>query len=224
MNDRIHPLARLIAAFARGLSGVQICWQGCVPEPRQRIYFANHTSHLDFVVLWSALPVELRARTRPVAAKDYWQAGFRSFLARRVFRAVLVERGAAARSARDEHSDDEHSHAKGFAVIEQLTEAIGQRDSLIFFPEGTRGTGETVGEFKSGLYHLAKRRPDVELIPAYLENLNRILPKGEIFPVPLVSILTFGAPIRVEEGEHKHDFLERARNSVSNLRKKGDAE
>jgi len=221
MSHKIHPLARVIAAFARGLSGVQVRWQGCVPEPRQRIYFANHSSHLDFVVLWSALPVELRARTRPVAAKDYWQAGFRSFLAQRVFRAVLVERGAAARSARDEHSDEEHLHAKGFGVIEQLAEAMGEGDSLIFFPEGTRGTGETVGEFKSGLYHLAKHRPDVELIPAYLENLNRILPKGEIFPVPLVSVLTFGAPIAVGKGENKHEFLERARNAVTSLRRKG---
>jgi len=218
MSDKIHPLARIIAAFARGLSGVQIRWQGCAPEMRQRIYFANHTSHLDFVVLWSALPVALRSRTRPVAAKDYWQAGFRSYLAQRVFRAVLVERGAAARAA---HED--HSQGTGFAVIDQLAEAIGERDSLIFFPEGTRGTGETLGEFKSGLYHLAKRRPDVELIPAYLENLNRILPKGEIFPVPLVSILTFGAPIRVEDGENKHDFLGRARDAVISLRRKGQA-
>jgi 1-acyl-sn-glycerol-3-phosphate acyltransferase len=219
MSDKIHPLARIIAAFARGLSGVQIRWQGCAPEMRQRIYFANHTSHLDFVVLWSALPVALRAHTRPVAAKDYWQNGFRSFLAQRVFRAVLVERGAAARAAQEEHS-----HATGFGVIEQLAEAMGENDSLIFFPEGTRGSGETVGEFKSGLYHLARRRPDVELIPVYLENLNRILPKGEILPAPLLSVLTFGAPLRVEEGESKHDFLARARNAVCSLQRKGRLE
>jgi 1-acyl-sn-glycerol-3-phosphate acyltransferase len=218
MSANIHPLARLIAALGRGLSGVQVRWQGCAPEPQQRIYFANHTSHLDFVVLWSALPKELRARTRPVAAKDYWQAGFRAYLAERVFRAVLVERGVAARTPHEEHQ-----HASGFAVIDQLAEAMGERDSLIFFPEGTRGSGETVGEFKSGLYHLAKRRPDVELIPAYLENLNRILPKGEILPAPLVSMLTFGAPICVEEGESKHAFLARARDVVCSLQQKGRA-
>lgn len=223
MNGKIHPLAWVIAAFARGLSGVQVRWLGCVPEPTQRIYFANHTSHLDFVVLWSALPVELRARTRPVAAKDYWQTGFRSFLAQRVFRAVLVERGAAARAAHNEDAHEENSQAAGFAVIERLAQAMGERDSLIFFPEGTRGSGETVGEFKSGLYHLAKRRRDVELIPAYLENLNRILPKGEILPVPLASTLTFGPPIRVEEDESKREFLERAKAAVMALRRKGAA-
>lgn len=218
MSANVHPLANVIAWAARMLSGVQVRWQGCAPEAKQRIYFANHTSHLDFVVLWSALPRELRAQTRPVAAKDYWEHGFKNFLAEKVFRAVLVQRGAASRAA-----SEEHARAAGFAVIEQLAEAMGKEDSLIFFPEGTRGTGETVGPFKSGLYHLAVRRPDVELIPAYLENLNRILPKGEIVPVPLVSVLTFGEPIRVNEGEHKHEFLERAREAVVSLRRKGSA-
>jgi len=47
------------------------------------------------------------------------------------------------------------------------------------------------------------RRPDVELVPAYLENMNRILPKGEVLPVPMLSLLTFGKPLQVEPGEEK---------------------
>lgn len=218
MKSRVHPLAWFLAALARGLSGVQVRWQGCAPEDRQRIYFANHTSHLDSLVLWSALPGEMRAKTRPVAAKDYWETGFRRYLAERVFRAVLVERGATSRAAHEEPA-----HGGRFGVIEQLTEALGENDSLIFFPEGTRGSGESVAEFKSGLYHLAKRRPEVELVPAYLENLNRILPKGEVLLVPLLSTLTFGDPIRLEEGEHKPEFLVRARNALCALRRKGSA-
>ena len=216
MSARVHPLAGLIASFGRLVSGVQVRWAGCRPEPRQRIYFANHTSHLDFVVLWSALPEELRAVTRPVAAKDYWEKGVKSYIALRVFRAVLVERGAAGRVAA--HQEGEK---RGPAVIEQFAEALGTTDSLILFPEGTRGTGEEVAEFRSGLYHLAKRRPDVELVPAYLENLNRILPKGEIFPVPLLSLLTFGEPMGITEGETKGDFLSRARTAVCKLRRGG---
>ena len=215
MSRPVHPLAGAIASFGRLVSGVQVRWAGCKPELRQRIYFANHTSHLDFVVLWSALPEELRARTRPVAAKDYWENGVRAYLALRVFRAVLVERGAAARAVMREEAEG------GGTVIEHLAEAMGTTDSLILFPEGTRGTGEEVARFKSGLYHLTRRRPDVELVPAYLENLNRILPKGEILPVPLLSVLTFGEPFQAADGEEKHAFLARAREAVCRLRRGG---
>jgi len=216
MSTWVHPLGGLLAALARGISGVQVRWGGCQPERRQRIYFANHTSHLDFVVLWSALPSEVRARTRPVAAKDYWDHGVKAYLARRVFRAVLVQRGVAAQAA-----NAEEAHAAGRAITEQLAEALGETDSLILFPEGTRGTGETVAPFRSGLFHLAKRKPDVELVPAYLENLNRVLPKGEVLPVPMISMLTFGEPLRVAGSESKDEFLERARDAVCALRRRG---
>jgi 1-acyl-sn-glycerol-3-phosphate acyltransferase len=216
MTNHAHPLASLIAGCARWISGVQIRWVGCQPSFHQRIYFANHSSHLDFVVLWSALPAELRARTRPVAAKDYWERGFRRFLAVRVFRAVLLERGAAARAA-----SRENGQLAAYKIIDDLAESMGTTDSLILFPEGTRGTGEEVARFRSGLYYLTLQRPDVELIPAYLENLNRILPKGEFLPVPLLSVLTFGAPIHVNPGEEKRAFLERARQAVCALRRGG---
>jgi 1-acyl-sn-glycerol-3-phosphate acyltransferase len=214
MSNRIHPLASVIAAVARGISGVQVRWQGCRPDVRQRIYFANHTSHLDFVVLWSALPGEVRARARPVAAKDYWESGMRAYLAQNVFRAVLVQRGAR-------ESTPEQARAEAAAMINWLAEAMGETESLIFFPEGTRGSGETMAPFRSGLYYLAKKRPDVELVPVYLENLYRILPKGEVLPVPLVSLLTFGEPMQLGDGEEKRAFLDRASAAVSALRRKG---
>ena len=94
MNDRIHPFASLLAAVARGITGVQVQWAGCEPDEKQRIYFANHTSHLDFVVLWSALPSDLRVHTRPVAAQDYWESSaLRRYMVSNVFNAVMVQRG-----------------------------------------------------------------------------------------------------------------------------------
>ena len=217
MSEGIHPIASLLASVARGISGVQPQWAGCAPDARQRIYFANHTSHLDFVVLWSALPSEIRACTRPVAAKDYWdETSLRRYLAEKVFKAVLVERGAMAKA-----KTPEEARFVGRHLIEVLAGALGTTHSLILFPEGTRGTGEKIGEFRAGLYHLAVRRPDVELIPAYLDNLNRILPKGEFLPVPMLSLLTFGRPMQLEPGEEKDAFLERAREAVSSLRRIG---
>jgi len=219
MSEHIHPIASLLAAVARGVSGVQVQWAGCEPSERQRIYFANHTSHLDFVVLWSALPSYIRARTRPVAAKDYWdETWLRRYVAENVFKAVLVERGVVSKTR-----SPEEAKFVSRTLIEDMAAALGQTSSLIIFPEGTRGTGEKVGEFRAGLYHLATRRPDVELVPAYLENMNRILPKGEFLPVPMLSLLTFGKPIQAEPGEEKDAFLERSREAVSALRRIGPA-
>ena len=138
MSRGVHPLAGLIAAGARGVSGVPVRWVGCKPEVKQRIYFANHTSHLDFVVLWSALPGKARERTRPVAAKDYWNSGIRAYLAQKVFRAALIHRRSASQTA-----SSESSIAEARMLIDQLTDAMGETDSLIIFPEGTRGTGES---------------------------------------------------------------------------------
>jgi len=212
---RRHPLAGMIAAMtaaaARLVSGVQVRWVDSEPDPRQAVYFANHSSHLDFVVLWSSLPAEVRALTRPVAAQDYWNTGLRRALAVNVFRAVLVARHAGQSAAHDVSADP-------LLAIEHMLEAMGDTGSLILFPEGTRGAGEEVAAFKSGLYYLCRQRPGLRLIPAYLHNLNRILPKGEFLPVPFISKLTFGPALALAAGEDKRAFLARAREAVCSLR------
>ena len=179
------------------------------------MYFANHTSHLDALVLWAALRPDARALTRPVAARDYWLAGpLRRHLATRVFDAVLVERrhGCSTTSATD-GPPARHPLAPLLDALEN------RQNSLIFFPEGTRGSNSEPAPFKSGLHCLARARPDVEFIPVLIDNMNRILPKGELLPVPLLGGLSFGAPVRLHPGEEKADFLARARRAVSGLRR-----
>ncbi len=200
-----RAIAAGVVGLARILAGGSVRCLECEFDLRQRIYFANHTSHLDFVLVWSALPRSLRALTRPVAAKDYWdRAGLRRYLVVNVFNAVLVERDRAAATRNP---------------IEILLEGLGERHSLIIFPEGTRGNGLQLGPFRSGLYRLGKARPDVELVPVYIDNLNRVLPKGEFVPVPMLASVSFGAPMRVEDGEEKDAFLERARSAILELRR-----
>lgn len=195
---------RLTVGVLHLLTGVTGHWRGCAPEAKQRIYFANHSSNLDGPALWAALPAPLRALTRPVAARDYWQANrLRRHFAEDVFNALLIERKAP--TARDN-------------PIEQMLTALGDRHSLILFPEGGRFGGPDPVEFKSGLYHLARKRPDLELIPVLLDNLNRVLPKGDLLPVPLIASATFGAPVRLEPGEPRDAFLSRARAAVIALR------
>lgn len=193
----------ILALIARILSGASTRWIDCQPDTCQRVYFANHTSHLDALVLWSSLPREIRALTRPVAAKDYWSKGaIRRHLAKS-FNALLIDRKAIK------------VHQ---SPVDLMIREIGEKHSLIVFPEGSRNTEALMGEFKSGLYYLSKKRPDLELVPVYIDNLNRVLPRGEFLPVPLLSCITFGAPIWLETGESKIEFLKRARDSVRRLK------
>jgi 1-acyl-sn-glycerol-3-phosphate acyltransferase len=182
------------------LVGAYPRWEGCLPSGAQRIYFANHTSHIDTLAIWSALPAALRATTRPVAAKDYWnKGGLRRHLAIGVLNAVLIER-----SREDRQGDP----------LQPLRETLEHGQSLIIFPEGTRGSESLPGGFKSGLFNLAQRFPEVELVPVYLENLHRAMPKGTILPIPLICTIHFGAPLQRVSNESKGAFLERARGSV----------
>lgn len=196
-------VGRSIITAARVVSGYTVRWIDCQPDTCQRIYFANHTSHLDAVVLWSALPTDIRNLTRPVAAKDYWdKTAWKRFLARS-FNALLIDR----KQIKVHQSP-----------VDLMIKEIGDVHSLIVFPEGGRGDDGTMGEFKSGIYYLAKKRPDLELVPVYMENLNRILPRGEFMPVPLLSSISIGHPIWLETGEPKVDFLRRAREAVRSLK------
>jgi 1-acyl-sn-glycerol-3-phosphate acyltransferase len=194
----------ILALIARILSGASVRWIDCQPDTCQRVYFANHTSHLDAIVLWSSLPPSVRNHTRPVAAKDYWTKGkVRRYMATQVFNALLIDR------------TEIKVHQ---SPVDLMLKEMGQRFSLIVFPEGGRTSGPDVGEFKSGLYYLCKKRPELELIPVYIDNMNRILPRGEILPVPLLSCITFGPPMWLEAGEPKAEFLNRAREAVRRLK------
>jgi 1-acyl-sn-glycerol-3-phosphate acyltransferase len=203
-------IASMLATAAQIVAGSTVRWAGCGPTDEQRIYIANHSSHLDFIVLWSYLPPSLRRRTRPVAARDYWtRDGIRRYLAAHVFNAVLIDRVAPPGTPAGQ---------LGRQAIDQMVEALAGQYSLILFPEGTRGAGEDLASFRSGLFHLCRAKPEIEVVPVYLENLNRILPKGHLLPVPMLSRITFGAPLRLQPDESKETFLERARQSVRTLR------
>jgi 1-acyl-sn-glycerol-3-phosphate acyltransferase len=200
-------LAKLMSYFLLGLirvlTGAQARWTGCPPKAEQRIYFANHQSHADLVMIWAALPHDLRNITRPIAAKDYWtQSPFKKWITTEVFNAIYVNR---------ERTDDQDP-------LEPLIQALDNGDSIVLFPEGTRGNAEEPQPFKAGLYNLAKKFPNVVLVPAWINNIQRVMPKGEVVPVPVLCSVTFGVPIRLEEGEERRPFLDRARACVLALR------
>ena len=242
--------AAAMATGVRLVCGVVPQWR-CDPDATsQRIYFANHSSHLDFVVIWSALTPRMRAHARPVAGRDYWERdSLRRYLARDLFHAVLIDRPATPKPSLTNgeggsQTQTAESRSRGAfgsgdpgnrisasqclggpsgdpcasarAAVERMADAMGERDSLILFPEGTRSTNGDVGPFKSGLYHLSRLRPDAELIPVQVDNLNRILPKGEMLPVPMLSRVVFGPSVR-PAAEDKQDFLNAARDALLRL-------
>ncbi|MEN9631109.1 MAG: hypothetical protein RJA10_4337 [Pseudomonadota bacterium] len=200
--------AAAIVAFAKVVTGVRALWHSA-PQAAPTVYFANHTSHGDFVLVWAALPADLRNRTRPVAAADYWAgSALRRFIGGRVFRALLIDR-LAQRDAPD--------------PVQAMAARLQVGDSLILFPEGTRNTGdEALLPFKSGLYHLARACPEARLVPVWIENLKRVLPKGSLLPVPLACSVEYGGPLQLQEGESRADFLARARSALLALRRDGN--
>jgi 1-acyl-sn-glycerol-3-phosphate acyltransferase len=196
-----------ISLFARFMTAPRAIWQGIEPVPRQRVYFANHTSNGDFVLLWTVLPAPLRRQTRPVAALDYWLTSpLRAFIGRDVFNAVLIDRRPEARLQ---------------DPVAQMAEALDQGASLILFPEGKRNSSDDpLLPFKSGLFHLAGTMPEVDLVPVWIANLNKVMPKGEVIPVPLICTLTFGAPLHLAKGETKDAFLARTSDALLALQPK----
>ena len=192
-----------LLGLIRVLTGAQARWYGSPPKAEQRIYFANHQSHADLVMIWAALPLELRSITRPIAAKDYWTSSrFKQWITTSVFNAIYVDR------ARTGDHDP----------LEPLIEALTNGDSIILFPEGTRGNAEEPQAFKAGLYNLALKFPEVVLVPAWINNVQRVMPKGEVVPVPILCSVTFGAPVKLEPDEERRAFLDRARLAVMKLR------
>ncbi|WP_168378671.1 lysophospholipid acyltransferase family protein [Acinetobacter cumulans] len=208
-NFLSRSIARYIAFLtrrgARLLTGARSLWVGCNPVMKQRIYYANHNSHIDFILLWSSLPTDLRRKTRPVAASDYWlKDGFRRFLIQDTFTGVTIQRN------REQNQDP----------LEPIKIVLAQGDSIIFFPEGTRNLNDDVEllEFKSGLFHLKNQFPDVEIVPVWISNLKRVMPKGALIPLPLLSTVIFGKPLEAHNEHSKTEFLNYAQEELLKLK------
>ena len=206
-----HIVGVALAGLIHLLTAPRIVWRSKPPGRRARVYFANHTSNADTVLIWAALPPKLRKRTRPVAAADYWlKNGVRKFFGTRVFFTVLIQRDPDERGEQN--------------PVEQMGGALDAGSSLILFPEGRRNDTEApLLPFKTGLFHLASARPDIDLVPVWIDNLNGVMPRGEVIPVPLICQIFFGEPMRLGDTEERDVFLQRASDAMLSLRPEREA-
>lgn len=202
------PLARvldtflcLITSFITGVTSKQA--SDLAFTPTNKVYYANHASHGDFVLVWISLPKTWRMLTQPVAGADYWLGSkLKAFIAEQVFRVLLIDR--------------QHDPKQAIAAMDG---ALKQGKSLILFPEGTRNTtdDQVLLPFKSGLYHLARENENVEFVPVWINNINRVLPKGKILPIPLLCDVRIGGVIKKLPDEDKTEFLTRTRQALLDL-------
>jgi 1-acyl-sn-glycerol-3-phosphate acyltransferase len=190
-----------VRAAAWVLTGMRAIWREKPQAQGPRVYFANHRSHIDLVLVWGVLPASERGRARPVAAADYWNRDMlRRYFGNEVFRGVLIERD------RDKRVRD---------PIADMAAALDEGSALIVFPEGTRNTtDEMLLPLKSGIFHLARLRPETAFVPVWIDNLARVMPKGELVPIPLLCTVSFGAAMHLNDGEDKEAFLGRARAAL----------
>ena len=193
-------VARALAWSVRLATGVR---SGALPHWRPgSVFFANHSSHLDSLVIWAALPHAIREKTSPVAATDYWEkTAPRRWLAKRIFNAILLDRHGRP-------ADRSHPLAK-------VSAALDEGRSLIIFPEGTRSADGKMSEFKAGLHYLRKCHPESLFFPVSLDNLSRILPKGVLLPVPVIGRIVVHEAMAEVADESRESFLKRAEEAVA---------
>lgn len=192
-------IARATAAFVRLCTGVRRV-ESAPHGEGPAIYYANHSSHLDFVVIWAALPATARAQLSPAAAEDYWARGpLRRRIACDLFKAVLIPRDGISRTNNP---------------VERMAACLESGRSVLIFPEGTRRTDGEIGQFKPGLWHLARRFPRIPLVPVHLENLNRVFPRGTFVPVPIIAQAAFLPPLEFSADEPRESFLQRTRAAL----------
>jgi len=176
-------VARPLALF---LTGADVSGRERLPLKGPAIVAANHSSHVDTLLLLAIFPSRAVARVRPVAAADYFlKDPVIGWFSRRVIGIVPVARLKAGRKMQDGGED----------VLAPARAALAAGDIVVVFPEGTRGDGDELGQLKSGVARLAEAFPDAPVTPVWIQGAGRVLPKGEAIPAPLNCAVLVGEPV-----------------------------
>lgn len=147
------------------------------------LFSANHTSHLDTLVVLKVLPRRYRWRLSVAAAADYWFAN--PLLGS--LTALLSSSFPMARQGNARPS------------MEHTVDLIDRGWSVLIFPEGTRSPNGDMQPFKPGVGLLAVEL-GVPVVPIHLRGVYAILPKGSRVPRRGPVEVTIGAPLSFPPG------------------------
>jgi 1-acyl-sn-glycerol-3-phosphate acyltransferase len=197
-------VARPLALF---LTGADVTGREHLPLKGPAIVAANHSSHVDTLLLLAIFPSRAVARVRPVAAADYFlRDPVIGWFSRRVIGIVPVAKLKAGLRTQEGGED----------VLAPARAALAAGDIVVVFPEGTRGDGDELGQLKSGVARLAEAFPEAPVTPVWIQGAGRVLPKGEAIPAPLNCAVLAGEPI-AWEGD-RHAFMARLREALLALK------
>jgi 1-acyl-sn-glycerol-3-phosphate acyltransferase len=200
---RLLLLVGVARPLARVFTGADVSGREHLPTRGPAIVAANHNSHVDTLLLLSMFPAGTLRKVRPAAAADYFlKDPMMSWFSRHVIGIVPVARNRAG---------------SGEDVLAPAREALAAGDIVVIFPEGTRGPGsDDMGRLKSGVARLAESFPEAPVTPVWIQGAGRVLPKGEVVPVPMNCAVIVGPPIRWEG--KRATFMEALREALLALK------
>lgn len=163
---------RALVALARRVFPVTVeGWQQLAAVEGPCIYAADHGSHLDSLAILLALPATARGRVRVAAAEDYW---YRDPLRR----AAVGTLGGFP------------FPRKGVVGLRRAADLIATGQSILIYPEGTRGGGP----FRPGVAMLAAQT-SLPVVPVAVRGGRELWPKGRALPRRGPLAVAFGAPL-----------------------------
>jgi 1-acyl-sn-glycerol-3-phosphate acyltransferase len=190
--------------FLKIFIGLKYVNEKTLKNKKQFILIANHNSHMDTMAIMSAIPSRYIHKVHPIAARDFFGGSlFKKILMRYLVNATLIKRD------RDDPNND---------PIDSMDKMLKKSRSLILFPEGSRGTPGVMTKFKKGLGYLIQRNPEINVIPVYLDNVYKTLPRGKNLILPYNCSMRFGDPIEFKSME-VNDILISAEKALQDLMK-----
>jgi 1-acyl-sn-glycerol-3-phosphate acyltransferase len=200
----------LVKPLLAVMVGVNVFGRANLPKKGPFILIANHNSHMDTLTLMNLFPLQQLHHIHPAAAEDYFCAHrFLSWFSGTFFNVIPIPR----------------THiTKANNPLKRMCQVLDAGESLIVFPEGSRGQPEHMAPFQSGIVHLIQKYPDVSVVPVFLKGMGRVLPKGEFVPVPFFCDVVIGEPLQFAQNstENRDVILARLERAVRDLEQKID--